>query len=65
MTLEILFVQKSKKNITGLKYMYNEDKASGKVKEKQRNTPRLIKMISFLKGNIWQAQSNSFEKESR
>lgn len=52
MTLEILFVQKSKKNITGLKYMYNEDKASGKVKEKQRNTPRLIKKISFLKGNI-------------
>lgn len=52
MTLEILFVQKSKKNITGFKYMYNEDKASGKVKEKQRNTPRLIKEISFLKGNI-------------
>lgn len=50
MTLEIFFVQK---NSTGLKYMYNQDKASGKVKEKQRNTPRLIKeKISFLKGNI-------------
>ena len=38
--------------------MYNQDKASGKVKEKQRNRPRLIKeKISFLKGNIWQAQT--------
>lgn len=51
MTLETFFVQKSKKNSTGLKYMYNQDKASGKVKEKHRNIPRLIK-ISFLKGNI-------------
>lgn len=44
--------EKQEKHHWAYKYMYNEDKASGKVKEKQRNTPRLIKEISFLKGNI-------------
>lgn len=42
-----MLVPKSKENQDELKHIYNQNKASGKVKEKQGKTPRVSEREDF------------------